>query len=258
MSEKLKILVVDDNTDLLETLALILKRYGFSVATASDGATAVAAFQTDDFDVTLMDVVMPEMNGVEAFRHIREIDPDAAVILMTAYSEEELLRKALADGVRQVAYKPVSIKQVVEMIHSASLGQPILIVDDDADILATFTMALETAGYRTLTAASGEEAVRIAREKACPIAFIDIKLPLMDGLETLLRLKEINPNTTAVMMTGFHNEVGEALEKAREESDVTCLFKPFNPGKAVEMVDRIKGKPGARKQNGNEEEIAGR
>lgn len=258
MTEQIKVLVVDDNEDLLDTLSLILKRYGFNVATAYDGVSAVDAFQADDFDVTLMDVVMPHMNGVEAFQQIRQIDPDAAVILMTAYSDEELLRQALAEGVHEVAHKPIRIEGVVEMIKKASQGQPILVVDDDADILATLTKALEMEGHRTLTAASGEEAIRIVRETSCPIAFVDIKLPLMDGLETYLRLKEINPNTTAVMMTGFHNEVRDVLEKAEAAAAITCLFKPFNPEKAVEMVNLIKYKTQKSRYDETEEEPTGR
>jgi CheY-like chemotaxis protein len=244
MSDKLKVLVVDDNEDLLATLSLILRGYGFSVTTAYDGESAVDTFRLEDFDVILMDVVMPHMNGVEAFRAIRDIDPEAAVILMTAYSEEELIQQALAGGVDRVVYKPVSVERVIEMVWDACMGQPVLIVDDDADLLDTLARTLETAGHRAVTAASGEEAVRIVRENACPIAFVDIKLPLMDGLETYLRLKEINPATTAVMMTGFRNEVRDALEKAQAAAAIACLFKPFDPEKAVEMVNQIKGAVG--------------
>ena len=94
MTDQLAILVVDDNEDLLETFSLILKRRGFHVETAGNGATAVDRYKEHSFDVTLMDIVMPEMNGVEAFRKIKEMDPEASVILMTAYSEEELIQIA--------------------------------------------------------------------------------------------------------------------------------------------------------------------
>ena len=74
-----------------------------------------------------------------------------------------------------------------------------------------------------LAAGSGEEAVLIAQEKDCQIAFIDVKLPNIDGLETFLRLKEINPDILTVMMTGFRNEVKDALDKAESASAITCL-----------------------------------
>lgn len=239
MTDELTVLVVDDNEDLLDTFAIILKRRGFYVETAGNGAAAVDKFKEHNYDVTLMDIVMPEMNGVEAFRKIREMDPEAPVILMTAYSEEELMRTARDEGAHRVVNKPIRIDRLVELIKEAAAGQPILIVDDNADICQTLTRALELQGYRALTAGSGEEAVLIAREKTCQIAFIDIKLPNMDGLETFLRLKEINPGIITVMMTGFRNEVKDALDKAQAASAVTCLYKPFDPSEATDLVRKM-------------------
>ena len=77
MTDQPTVLVVDDNEDLLETFSMILKRRGFNVETADDGASAVDKFREHHFDVTLMDIIMPNMNGVEAFRKIREMQPGA-------------------------------------------------------------------------------------------------------------------------------------------------------------------------------------
>jgi len=242
MAKPTSVLVVDDNEDLLTTFSLILKRCGFNVDTAGNGAQAVAKFRAHHFDVTLMDIVMPEMNGVEAFLKIKEMCPQTTVILMTAYSEEELIKRAVDEGAHCVVNKPLRIDQVVALIEEAISSQPILIVDDDADILRTMTRVLETKGHKVLVAASGEEALKIAATRECQIAFIDVKLPLMDGLETYLRLKQINPAITAVMMTGFRNEVKDALQRAQEAAAIDCLFKPFNPNQAVELVNQIKGK----------------
>ena len=238
MTDQLAILVVDDNEDLLETFSLILKRRGFHVETAGDGIAAVDRYKEHAFDVTLMDIVMPEMNGVEAFRKIRELDPEASVILMTAYSEEELIQIAKNEGARKVINKPIRIDQLIDMIKEAATEEPILIVDDDADICETLTRVLRLEGHHVLTANSGEEAVSIAKDRACKMAFVDVKLPNIDGLETFLRLKEINPNIITVMMTGFRNEVKDALDKAQEASAITCLYKPFDPSKAADLVRR--------------------
>lgn len=242
MNDQLAILVVDDNEDLLETFSLILKRRGFHVETAGDGIAAVDRYKEHAFDVTLMDIVMPEMNGVEAFRKIREMDPEASVILMTAYSEEELIQIAKTEGARKVINKPIRIDQLIDMIKEAATEEPILIVDDDADICDTLTRVLQLEGHRVLTANSGEEAVSIAKEKACKMAFVDVKLPNIDGLETFLRLKEINPAIITVMMTGFRHEVKDALDKAQEASAITCLYKPFDPSRAADLVRRINKK----------------
>jgi two-component system response regulator HydG len=239
MNDKPSILVVDDNRDLLETFAMILKRRGFTVQTATDGLSAVNKFKEQSFDVTLMDIVMPEMNGVEAFKKIKEIHPGASIILMTAYSDEELIQNARNGGARQIIHKPIRVDQLIKLIDEAADGQPILVVDDDADICETLTRVLESQGYDVLTAGSGEEAVTITQDKDCQLAIIDVKLPDIDGLETLLRLKEINPDILIIMMTGFRNEVKEALDKAQAASAITCLYKPFDPAEAADLVKHI-------------------
>jgi DNA-binding NtrC family response regulator len=236
MNDKPTILVVDDNQDLLETFAMILKRRGYQVQTAVNGVSAVNKFKAQNFDVTLMDIVMPEMNGVDAFKKIKEMQPEAPIILMTAYSDEDLIQSAKDEGVRQIIHKPIRIDQLIDLINEVAGDQPILVVDDDADICDTLTKILESQGYNVLTAGSGEEAVSMSKEKTCQMAFIDVKLPNIDGLETLLRLKEINPDILVIMMTGFRNEVKEALDKAQAASAITCLYKPFDPAEAANLV----------------------
>jgi two-component system, NtrC family, response regulator HydG len=242
------ILVVDDNPDLLETFALILKRRGFSVETAGSGAAAIAKFRQHNFDVTLMDIVMPEVDGVAAFRQIREIEPGAPVILMTAYSDDDILRAAHDEGARCIINKPIHIDMLLKLINEATATKPILIIDDDPDICDSLTKVFQQQGYEVLTAGSGEEAIIIASEKACRMAFIDVKLPNIDGLETLLRLKQISPDLLPIMMTGFRNEVKDALDRAQQESVITCLYKPFDPAEAVWLVEKI-GKKAARPED---------
>jgi DNA-binding NtrC family response regulator len=242
MSDKPTILVVDDNQDLLNTFAMILKRRGYSVQTAVNGVNAIDKFKDQTFDVTLMDIVMPEMNGVDAFKKIKEIQPGAPVILMTAYSDEELLQSAREEGAHQIIHKPIKIDELLTLINEAASDQPILVVDDDADICETLTSILKLQGYDVLTAGSGEEAIKVTKKKPCQMAFIDVKLPNIDGLETLLRLKEINPELLVVMMTGFRNEVKDALDKAQAASAVTCLYKPFDPAEAADLVKKISKK----------------
>lgn len=130
MNDKMTILVVDDNEDLLETFAIILKRRGYEVQTACDGFAAVDKFKEQNFDITLMDIVMPEMNGVDAFKKIREIQPDASIILMTAYSDEDLIQSAMDEGVTLIIQKPIHIDKLIKMIDEQASSQPILVVDD--------------------------------------------------------------------------------------------------------------------------------
>ena len=129
MTNEPTVLVVDDNEDLLETFSMILKRRGFRVTTAGNGPTAIDLYREYGFDVILMDIVMPEMDGVAALRRIKEIDPEATVIMMTAYSNEETIQTAKNEGARRVIRKPVKIDLLIDMIREAAGEETILVIN---------------------------------------------------------------------------------------------------------------------------------
>jgi len=240
MNRKASVLVVDDNSDLLNTFSLILKMKGFNVDTAENGLSAVDKFKRRPFDVILMDLIMPQMNGVEAFRKIREINPGARVILMTAYYEEDEIRMALNEGAYQAVHKPVDVARLMQVIGEATMNSQVLVVDDDADFRRTMARALELKGYRVDAAGSGEEALQIAKERDCQVAFIDVKMPYMDGLETYQRLKEINSSMRTVMMTGYGDEVTDIVTRALAAKVTTCLRKPLNLSTAMDLISPVK------------------
>ena len=124
MAEPLRILVVDDNEDLLKTISIILKKTGFYVETAADGFVAVDRYLHGDFNVTLMDIDLPGINGVEAFRLIREMNPGAPVILMTGYSDEDLTQLAISEGAHCVLHKPIRIDKMIDTIYQAVPSPP--------------------------------------------------------------------------------------------------------------------------------------
>jgi signal transduction histidine kinase/CheY-like chemotaxis protein len=81
-----KILIVDDELDILEMLSSFLIEEGFQVKTASSGEAAIRAFQSEPFDVVITDMRMPGMDGLEVMRHLKQIDEDIEVIILTAFA----------------------------------------------------------------------------------------------------------------------------------------------------------------------------
>src|SRR3990167_2518865 len=94
----LKILIVDDSKEFCTSLADILEAKGYEVESENSGEAAIAKVKEKSFDVILMDIKMPVMNGVEAFKKIKKISPRTAVIMVTAYSLENLINEALREG----------------------------------------------------------------------------------------------------------------------------------------------------------------
>lgn len=113
----------------------------------------------------------------------------------------------------------------------------VLIVDDEAGIRETMTGLFEDEGFAVITAASGEEALERAAETSPDIVFLDVWLPEMDGIEALTRLKELQPGTPVVMMSG-HGTI-EVAVKATRNGAYDFLEKPFSSIERIILVARL-------------------
>jgi len=119
MRGKASVLVVDDELEMCLTLSDILEARGYRVTYAQDGFQAIARARETPFDVVLMDVRMPEMDGVETFRRLKEISPRSRVVMMTAYAVEDLIADALREGAYGVMYKPLDVDRLIELVGEA-------------------------------------------------------------------------------------------------------------------------------------------
>jgi len=120
----------------------------------------------------------------------------------------------------------------------------ILIVDDEADIRDVLALVLRDAGYRVLAAADGEAAIGLARENAVQLALVDLKMPGIDGHETLLRLKAIHPALPVVIATGCASTDVEM--RSLDQGAFDCLWKPFDLQELLKLVSRALGSGQAR------------
>ncbi|MCK4362764.1 MAG: response regulator [Dehalococcoidia bacterium] len=243
MEEKASILIVDDDTSLCRSMSLVLGRKGYTVATAADGPEAIDMVRERTFDMVFMDIKMPVMDGVETHRRIKEIRPDATVMMMTAYTVEELVRQALQDGAYGIIYKPLDMEKVVAIIEESresTEGALILVVDDEPELCNTLESILAKRGYKIGIAHTGEEAIDIAQQQDYSIILIDIKLPTISGLDTYLAIKEINPKAMAVMMTGHRHEVADLAEEAIRNNAYTCLYKPIDMHEMLRLIEGIR------------------
>jgi DNA-binding NtrC family response regulator len=101
---------------------------------------------------------------------------------------------------------------------------------------------LEAKGYTVSTAATGEEAIDRSRERPDDILFIDMKLPALNGLETYLAIKEINPRAIAVIITGYYEGMKDLVDKALEKGAYTFMKKPLDMDKVLELIEEISKK----------------
>ncbi len=122
--EKTNILVVDDNVGLAKTLSFILGIKGYGTGIAKDGNEAVEKVKNKFFNIIFMDIKMPLMNGVEAFKEIKKISPSSIVFMMTAYGVEELIQESLEEGAYDIIYKPLDIERALTLIEEVMATFP--------------------------------------------------------------------------------------------------------------------------------------
>lgn len=113
----MKILVVDDDADLLDLTGYALRREGFTVVQALDGEQALRRWETEEPDLVLLDANMPKMNGFEVCRTIRQAST-TPVIMLTARDDEEDILQGLELGADDYVTKPFSAKQLIARIKA--------------------------------------------------------------------------------------------------------------------------------------------
>ncbi len=113
------ILVVDDDETQRNMLKKVLLRDGYDIETAFSGKDALEKFKASHADVVVTDIKMPDMNGLDLFREIRNLDQDTAVILMTAYGTIESAVQAMAEGAAYYLTKPLDINHLKVLIKKA-------------------------------------------------------------------------------------------------------------------------------------------
>ena len=133
-SKDIRILIADDHLMVRKGLsALILGVPNFVlVGEAEDGRQAITMCRYLRPDVVLMDIVMPEVGGVDAIRSICAENPAISIIALTSFPDEKLIRQVLEAGARGFHYKDVGADELINAIHQVHAGQAVL----DSEILA--------------------------------------------------------------------------------------------------------------------------
>ena len=112
-----KVLVVDDAQFMRMRCAKLLEKNGFEVMEAENGRLAVEKYKDGKPDAVLLDITMPEMDGLAALKEIRAFDPQARVAMLTALGQQGVVIEAIKAGAKDFIVKPFEQDRVLEAIH---------------------------------------------------------------------------------------------------------------------------------------------
>ncbi len=197
------ILVVDDEAEIREGLELLLSSEGYGVSSAETGDAGLAKLEEQPFDLLLLDVSLPDRNGLELLREIRRRDPYLSVVLITAYASIEMARAAFKSGAQDYITKPWS----------------------NDELLAQVAQAVEGRRLR-------EENVQLKRALKQRYNFPNI-VGKSEKMLTLLDLvTQVAPSRSTVLITGESGTgkelIAKAIHSASTRADKT--FVPVNTG----------------------------
>ena len=122
-----------------------------------------------------------------------------------------------------------------EMAERTNEGQRVLVIDDEGDIRDCLEALLSLEGYVVTTAASGLIAIEWAQRQPFDLVITDLRMPGMDGIETMMALKRIDPTLVVIMITGYASD--ESVRRLHQAGVLDCLYKPF---RLEDLVARVR------------------
>jgi DNA-binding NtrC family response regulator len=114
-----EILIIDDEPSIAEALTLILEDQGYEIVLARCGRDGIREAVSRAFDVTITDLRLPDMTGLDVLKAVRAQNPDSRVIVITAYGSTEMIRELKACGAFEVLKKPFLPSEIISLIEGA-------------------------------------------------------------------------------------------------------------------------------------------
>jgi PAS domain S-box-containing protein len=246
------LLLVDDDRQVLHSLARLFRNEGYRLLTAASGAEALDLLARNDVQVIVSDQWMPSLTGVELLTKARELYPDSIRIILSGHADLGVVTRALNIGhVDKFLFKPwddelllASVREAFahfsllpdgsrflrifqNLENPAGLTRKLLFVDSDENVLNALLLLFRDQGYYLLTARSAQEALRQLEGNDVGVILADQRLPDMNGIQLMHRVMMSHPNTVRLVMSAYP-DVRDASDAINEGHVYKFLFKPWN------------------------------
>lgn len=246
-TKKFSLLVVDDNEMNRELLQRRLEAFGHLVSTAEDGRRALERLTVEQYDLVLLDIMMPDVDGYEVLKVMRA-DPkhkSTPVMMVTAVNDMENVVRCINMGANDYVAKPfdptvlkVRVNKLLdkrirteagerESVAGAAPGS-VLVVDDSEMNREIISSQLKRLGYKVVQAESGEAGIAAAKQAAPDAILLDVMMPGLDGVEVLQRLQS-DPDTKSIPVVMLSaNDDPQMIAACTSAGAVDYIVKPFN------------------------------
>ncbi|MBI1976344.1 MAG: response regulator [Candidatus Omnitrophica bacterium] len=249
MAKKLNVLIVDDDTAIRNLFVHTLSSMPHEVHAVENGAKAVELAQEIPFDVAFVDMRMPGMDGLETFRALKKLQPSLTTVIITGFAEEEKIEAALREGAIDCMKKPFNITEIRGVIEKKiGIGKGtairVLVVDDDRSMRELFKHLTEYNSYLVDVVENAEMALRLLNTTTFDLAFLDVVLPGMDGMELCEKINKLSPATKVILFTGYLDKK-EIIKVKVGRGAVHALEKPFDINEIREILTAVEQRKSA-------------
>ncbi len=238
----LKILVIDDLEDNLTLAKVILNDVGAIVTTVSDPYEGIKQAMVNIFDIILMDIQMPIMNGYEVTKKIRQEGKNLPIIALTAHAMKEERMRALNFGFSGFLPKPINTNELITTIKKlttpalSNCFREVAIVEDDPDLRDLLEAILRNQKFSVHFMETGEELIEHLKSHAIPeLILVDLFLPKMSGSDLIPILNNRSDRDKfKIVIASGSDDISGKVKKLKADG---YLKKPYNSRSIVDSIN---------------------
>jgi YesN/AraC family two-component response regulator/NAD-dependent dihydropyrimidine dehydrogenase PreA subunit len=266
------VLLMEDEASVAKGLQMVLNEEGYAVDVAATGQGALEAISNNGFDILVADLRLPDMNGMEVIKQVKQQKPETEVIVITGYSSVPSAVEAMKTGVIEYLAKPFTEEEFMTKVESAlekkrkslsekildsvedvaaeigmepvdetqkaefSVKPKVLLMEDEASVAQGLQMILSEEGYGVDIAMTGQGALDAISKNGFDLLVADLRLPDMNGMDVIKQVRKEKPETEVIVITGY-SDVSSAVNAMRF-GVADYLSKPFAEEEFMQTVER--------------------
>lgn len=253
----ISVLIVDDSKSMRSILAKYLREYDIDILEAGDGVQGVKVFKESNPTIVLMDIDMPNLDGISALKQIMAINGSALVCMLTAHKGMASVKEAVSAGAKAYIVKPFEQERVlktlenmigirftkrvseeeskIEKVIKPKKMVKVIIAEDNDFVQSVYKKYL--GGYNILLffIETGEEAVNAYLEQKPDIVFMDINMPILDGFEATKMIIEKDSEAKICIVSAQSKKKTSSL--ATRAGAISYLTKPFKVEDLINVIE---------------------
>ena len=229
-----RVLVIEDDSVNRSWISVTLTRAGYEVEAVATGEEAIRRCAVRRFDAITLDLLLPDLSGWDVLRALRMtgLNRDVPAVVITVVAERG---SAAGFVVSDFLIKPVQPEQLLAALQRAG-ARPggwttVLVVDDDPTAFKLICPALEAQGYRTVCACDAEHGLQLAAEMRPGAVLLDLRMPGIDGLDFLRRLRAVPDSRETPVIAWSAKELSrDELAQLRGKTQGVVMKNPDSTG----------------------------